>query len=196
VHKRAVVKTKDPSIGQNFSFLKRAANNQAPPLQDNSSMLPSYAVLHRGLNVNIIDSNKAIGAASVDSSAVSGPADGHGPGGLLFLIFILDLDLREQILRISGNVKDFDTSISGNSQPLVGSVEHKGVDDGLALVLGVWLLEVMVVPHFDDLVLTARGDVETVSGDVKSVDVGFVGFDRGDVFEDTVPDFKATIPAN
>ena len=65
------------------------------------------------------------------SGRTEGPTDGHGPGWFFLLILVLDFDLSEQVLRIGGNIEDFDTGISGNSQPLESGVEDQGVDDGL-----------------------------------------------------------------
>jgi len=104
--------------------------------------------------------------------------------------------LGEQILRFICNIPDLDTGISGSGQPLVGSVEVNGIDDGFTLVLHVWLFKIMVLPHFDDLVLTTGGNVQTVSGDIQGIDIGIVSFDGGDVLEDTVPDFKSSVPTN
>jgi len=146
--------------------------------------------------VNVVNSNKAVRATSIDSSTISRPTDAHWSWWFLLLIFILNFDLREQVLRISGNIENFDTSISGNSQPLVGCVEDKRVNDRFTFVFSIWLSQIMVIPHFDNLVFSTGGDVQTVSGNVKSIDVRFMSFDGSDVLEDTVPDFESTVPTN
>lgn len=75
-------------------------------------------------------------------------------------------------------------------------VETNVIDDRFTLVFSVDLFQIVEVPHFDDLVFTAGGDVQTISGDVKSIDVGIVGLDGSNHSEDTVPDFESAVPTD
>lgn len=73
------------------------------------------------------------------------------------------------------------------------SIEVKGVDLGVSLVLLVGLGEIIVIPDSDVLVLTSGSNVLAVGGDSQSVDVVIVGLDGGVEFEDTGPDLESTV---
>jgi len=146
--------------------------------------------------LDVVNSDVTIRATGVDSSTVGRPTKGNWSWWLGIFVLVGDLDLSEQVLGFICDIPDLDTSVSGNGQPLVGGVESQSVDHRFTLVFHVWLSQVMVVPHLDDLVFTTGGDVETVLGDIKSIDVGIVGLDGSNLLEKSLPDFKSTVPTS
>lgn len=140
--------------------------------------------------------DSSIRAAAVNLVSVGRPGNSSAGWALLLLVLLVHSDLGEEVLLLSGQIPDLDTSVGGGSQPLVLGVEREGVDLGFALELGLWRLQVEVVPDLDDLVLTTGGDVHAVSGDVQSVDDGLVGLDGSNDSEDAVPDLEFAVPTD
>lgn len=105
-------------------------------------------------------------------------------------------DGSETGLGIGGDIPDLDTVFGGGSEPLMSGVPGKGVDDTVTLVFGPWLLQITVVPDFDDLVLSTGGNVHTISGNSKSIDERIMSLDGSVELEDTVPDLQSSIPAD
>jgi len=108
-----------------FSFFQFFTNQKSQILTNHQSAHNLHASGHlvRVSDIHVIDSDQTIRATSINSGTIGRPADGDWPWWLLLLVFGLDFDLSEQSLAVGGNIEDFDTGISGNSQPLVGCVE-------------------------------------------------------------------------
>jgi len=154
------------------------------------------------IDVNIINSDDAVGESSVQLSTVAGPGEGGGSvdvrsvlGGLV-LVALFDDELGNRIIGVAVQIEDVNTVFTGSSNPLLDGVEGNLVDGGTSVEASVFFTEVVKVPDLEGVFLTTGGDVGTEGSDGEGVNVLVVGLEGVLNEEVGLPDLKSTVPTD
>jgi len=116
--------------------------------------------------------------------------------GGLFLLWLLNNQLGNWVIRFVVQVENVNTIFTGSGDPLLDWVEGDLGDWGASVEDSVFFAQVVEVPDLEDVFFTTSGDVGTEGGNGQGVDVFLVSLPGVLDQEVGLPDLDSAVPTS